>query len=78
MARVLLRMASTAGKRLENGAVEITLPLSRQDIADMAGTVMETAIRTLSKFQRLGYIETRQGHIILLEPHQLVAIAEEL
>ena len=78
IARVLLRMASTAGKRLENGAVEITLPLSRQDIADMAGTVMETAIRTLSKFQRQGLVETREGHIVLLEPHQLVAIAEEL
>jgi CRP-like cAMP-binding protein len=78
IARVLLRMASTAGKRLEDGAVEITLPLSRQDIADMAGTVMETAIRTLSKFQKQGFIETRAGHIILVEPHQLVAIAEEL
>jgi CRP-like cAMP-binding protein len=78
IARVLLRMASTAGKRLEDGAVEITLPLSRQDIADMAGTVMETAIRTLSKFQKQGFIETREGHIILVKPHQLVAIAEEL
>ena len=78
VARVLLRMASTAGERLEGGAVRITVPLSRQDIADMAGTVMETAIRTLSKFQKQGFIETRDGHIILLEPHKLVAIAEEL
>ena len=53
-------------------------PLSRQDIADMAGTVLETAIRTLSKFQKQGLIETTQGRIILLKPHQLVAIAEEL
>jgi CRP-like cAMP-binding protein len=60
------------------GAVRITIPLSRQDIADMAGTVIETAIRTMSKFQKQGFIETREGHIILLRPHQLVAIAEEL
>lgn len=82
VARVLLRMASTAGERLDDavtpGAVRINLPLSRQDIADMAGTVIETAIRTLSKFQRQGYIETKGGQIILLKPHQLVAIAEEL
>lgn len=78
VARVLLRMASTAGERVQDGAVRITLPLSRQDIADMAGTVMETAIRTLSKFQKQGFIETRDGHIILLEPHKLVDIAEEL
>ncbi len=82
VARVLLRMASTAGERLDDaaapGAVRINLSLSRQDIADMAGTVIETAIRTMSKFQRQGYIETKGGRIILLKPHQLVAIAEEL
>jgi hypothetical protein len=44
----------------------------------MAGTVIETAIRAISKFQKQGLIETREGHIILLKPHQLVAIAEEL
>lgn len=78
VARVLLRMASTSGERLEGGAVRITLPLSRQDIADMAGTVIETAIRAMSKFQKQGLVETREGSIVLLQPHQLVAIAEEL
>jgi CRP-like cAMP-binding protein len=82
VARVLLRMAYASGERLEDGdppgAVRITAPLSRQDIADMAGTVMETAIRTMSKFQKQGFIETKEGQIILLKPHQLVAIAEEL
>ena len=78
VARVVLRMANTAGERLDDGTVRISVPLSRQDIADMAGTVIETAIRALSKFQKQGLIETRDGHIVLLEAHQLVAIAEEL
>jgi CRP/FNR family transcriptional regulator len=78
VARVLLRMANTSGERLEGGAVRITIALSRQDIADMAGTVIETAIRAMSKFQKQGYVETREGRIVLLEPHQLVTIAEEL
>lgn len=81
VARVLLRMAHTAGERLDGGppgAVRITLPLSRQDIADMAGTVLETAIRTLSKFHKQGLIDTQEGHIVLLQPHKLVALAEEL
>jgi CRP/FNR family transcriptional regulator, nitrogen oxide reductase regulator len=78
IARVLLRMASAAGERLEDGAVRLTVLLSRQDIADMAGTVVETAIRTLSRFQREGLVETREGYLVLLKPHQLVAIAEEL
>lgn len=82
VARVLLRMANTAGERVVDagtpGAVRITVPLSRQDIADMAGTVIETAIRAMSKFQKQGMIETREGHIVLLRPHLLVTIAEEL
>jgi CRP-like cAMP-binding protein len=78
VARVLLRLASASGQRLEGGAVRITVALSRQDIADMAGTVIETAIRTMSKFQKQGLIETSEGHIVLLKPHHLVAIADEL
>jgi CRP-like cAMP-binding protein len=78
VARVLLRMASASGERLEEGAVRIAVPLSRQDIADMAGTVLETAIRTLSKFQKQGLVETTKGRLVLLKPHKLVAIAEEL
>jgi CRP/FNR family transcriptional regulator, nitrogen oxide reductase regulator len=78
VARLLLRMANTAGQRLEGGAVRIVVPLSRQDIADMTGTVVETAIRTMSKFQKQGWLETREGYIVLLRPHELVAIAEEL
>jgi len=78
VARVLLRLASTAGERTAEGAVRITVPLSRQEIADMAGTVLETAIRTVSKFQKQGLVDTREGHVVILQPHRLVAIAEEL
>jgi CRP-like cAMP-binding protein len=78
VARLLVRLANTAGERLEAGAVRITVPLTRQDIADMAGTVVETAIRTMSKFQKQGWIETQEGYIVLLQPHALVAVAEEL
>lgn len=78
VARVLLHLASTAGERLAGGAVRITVPLSRQDVADMAGTVIETAIRTMSKFQKMGLIDTQEGRVTLLRPHGLVAIADEL
>jgi CRP-like cAMP-binding protein len=70
--------ARATGARADTAAVRITISLSRQDIADMAGTVLETAIRAMSKFQREGLVETREGHIVLLQPHRLVAIAEEL
>jgi CRP-like cAMP-binding protein len=78
VARLLLRLANTAGERLDGGAVRITVSLTRQDIADMAGTVVETAIRTMSKFQKQGWLETQEGYIVLLQPHALVSVAEEL
>jgi len=78
VARVLLRLAAASGERLAGGGVRITVPLSRQDIADMAGTVLETAIRTVSKFQKEGLVQTEEGRIVLLQPHRLVAIADEL
>jgi len=76
IARILLKLAATTGSSNEDGIV-IELPLTRQDIAEMAGTTVETAIRTLSKFRKKGLIQTKRGRVIILEPHQLVRIAEE-
>ena len=42
--------------------MDIPVPLSRQDLADMIGTSVETAIRILSKWSRKGMVRTtREG-----------------
>jgi CRP-like cAMP-binding protein len=76
IARILLKLAATAGSSSEDGIL-IELPLTRQDIAEMAGTTVETAIRTMSKFRKRGLVRTKRGRVTILEPHQLVKIAEE-
>lgn len=76
IARILLKLAATTGSSQEEGIV-IQMPLTRQDIAEMAGTTVETAIRTMSKFRKQGLVQTKRGRVIILEPHQLVKIAEE-
>jgi CRP-like cAMP-binding protein len=76
IARILLKLAATTGSSSEEGII-IELPLTRQDIAEMAGTTVETAIRTMSRFRKKGLVQTRRGRVIILEPHQLVRIAEE-
>jgi len=76
IARILLKLAATTGSSSEEGIV-IELPLTRQDIAEMAGTTVETAIRTMSKFRKKGLVQTKRGRVTILEPHQLVKIAEE-
>ncbi|MEK6573248.1 MAG: helix-turn-helix domain-containing protein, partial [Chloroflexota bacterium] len=52
--------------RTEPDGVLITIPLSRQDLADMAGTTLETAIRTMSRFRSQGIIETRRGGYLMI------------
>ena len=75
IARVLLKLAETAGSDSPEGRV-IEMPLTRQDVADMTGTTVETAIRVMSKFRRLELIKTRRGKVVLVELVALQEIAE--
>lgn len=77
IARVLLKLAAATGHRTQEGIV-IGATVTRQDIADMTGTTVETAIRVMSRFAKRGIIRSRRGRITLLKPHDLVLIAEEV
>jgi CRP/FNR family transcriptional regulator len=77
IARTLLKLAKTVGHR-EGRTFILDLPLTRQDIAEMTGTTVETAIRVMSKWRRAGIVDTINSHIVLLDPHRLIAISEEL
>ncbi len=74
----LVKLAGKTGVQRVDGSILIDLPLTRQDIADMSGTTIETAIRTMSKFQKQGLLESEDGRVRLLKPHQLVLIAEDI
>lgn len=75
IARTLLKLGQTAGVDTPEGRV-IEMPLTRQDVADMTGTTVETAIRVMSKFRRQELIRTRRGKVVLVEVALLQAIAE--
>lgn len=57
IAHVLRKLAAKLGERKEVGLL-IQLPLSRADLAEMAGTTTETASRMMSQFQKEGFIQT--------------------
>lgn len=76
IARILLKLAAATGQSTESGIV-IGPRLTRQDIADMTGTTVETAIRVMSRFTKRGIIRSQRRRIVLADPHQLVLIAEE-
>jgi CRP/FNR family transcriptional regulator len=65
MAHILVKLADRVGRSDPDGLL-LTIPLSRQDLADMTGTTLETAIRTLSRFHTQGWLETRRGGYLLL------------
>lgn len=70
IAALLLKLSQQAGSET-SGGTEITLKLTKQDIAEMVGTTVETAIRTMSQFKKLGFIEEKAGRIIIKNPSGL-------
>lgn len=77
IARALLRLASKTGVQTDAG-VEIGLPLTRQDLAELAGTTLSTASRTLSAWDRAGLIIAGRERVVIREMHRFVALAEDL
>ncbi len=70
IAKILLELADRIGKRM-NSSIIIATPLTRQDIAEMTGTTVETAIRVMSKWKKQGIINTERGYIEILDRQQL-------
>jgi len=65
VAHILLKLASRVG-RPEADGVLIPISLSRQDLAEMAGTTLETTIRTMSRFRAQQIIKTLRGGYLLI------------
>ncbi len=65
VAHILLKLADRVGRTAEGGIL-ITIPLSRQDLAEMSGTTLETAIRTMSRFRAQNLIKTLRGGYLLI------------
>lgn len=76
LARLLIRLATATGQQ-HNHYILIPLPLTRQDLADMIGTTVETTIRTLSRMRKEGIVDTTRGHILIRDLERLRDIAEE-
>jgi CRP/FNR family transcriptional regulator len=70
VAQALLDLAETAGKADGPGAA-IPLPLSRQEIADLAGTTVETAIRIMSRWGKEGLVLTESDGFVIPDVERL-------
>jgi CRP-like cAMP-binding protein len=75
LAAALVRIAEREGVR-EGARITLPFQLTRQSLADMTGTTVETAIRVLGRWQREGLIAEAAGHLVLPDPEAVRAIAE--
>lgn len=76
VAAVLLRMANQTGRKVEDG-IEITFPVTRQNISEMTGTTLHTVSRLLSAWERDGLVHSTRRHIVVTAPHKLVVLSNE-
>ncbi len=65
LAQVLLGLAKKFGS---------TVPLTHQELAEIAGTTHETTTRTLNRFKQQGLIRSSRGKTTLVRPEQLQAL----
>lgn len=75
IAAFFLKLADRMGRK-EKDRIIIPLALSRQDIADMVGTTIETAIRIMSRWGRDGIVRTERAFFVIEDRPALERIVE--
>jgi CRP/FNR family transcriptional regulator len=75
IARLFLKLATQIGKH-ERGGVFVAMPLTRQELADLTGTTIETAIRTMSRWQKDEVILTEKDGFVIVNRATLEAVAD--
>lgn len=76
IAHILVTLANKFGEQDKRGLL-IQLPLSRKDLADMAGTSTETASRIMSQFQNDNLITSGRQWVAINDKPELLRISAE-
>ena len=75
-ARLFLTLAERMGVSTDAGTM-IPLPLSRQELADLLGTTLETTIRLMSRWPKEGLVTTEREGFVVPDLSALRRIGEE-
>ncbi|HEX9671500.1 MAG TPA: Crp/Fnr family transcriptional regulator [Thermoanaerobaculia bacterium] len=74
-ARLFLKLADERGAQ-RGAAVFIPAPLSRQELADLTGTTIETCIRIMSRWGKEGIVSTEKEGFTVLDRGALETLAQ--
>ena len=73
-AHLFLKLADKVGRPVPEGTF-IPMALSRQDLADLTGTTIETCIRTMSRWSKEGLVRTDKDGFLVLDRGALEKLA---
>jgi CRP/FNR family transcriptional regulator len=76
LARLFLKLSEGAGQRRGDGEF-IPVLLSRQELADLTGTTIETAIRVMSRWNKQHLVHTEKDGFLILDRRALEALCLE-
>src|SRR5437773_183914 len=74
LARFLLKLTDDIGQRRPEG-VFIPLALSRQELADMIGTTIETSIRIMSRWGKEDVVRTEKDGFVVVDRAALETVS---
>lgn len=74
IAALLLKLAGKLGVETKDGLL-IDMRLTKQDVADMVGTTVETSIRTFSKFKKEGFVSESEGRFVIRDREGLASFS---
>jgi CRP-like cAMP-binding protein len=66
LARLFLKLADEQGRE-ERGGVFIPVALSRQELADLSGTTIETCIRIMSRWGKQAIVRTEKDGFVVVD-----------
>ena len=75
LARFFLKIVDTVGVQAPGGTF-VPIALSRQELADMTGTTIETSIRIMSRWGKEGVVRTDRDGFLIQDRAALATIAD--
>jgi len=76
LAALLLELADRHGTVME-GRIDVAMPLSQEELANLAGTSRATVARAFKNWRDRGFVRTGQKHITITNPGSLKRIADK-
>lgn len=76
IAKFMISLMANTGRKKEDG-IYIDIPLSRQNIADHIGASMFTVSRTLSDWEKSGWLKSSRQSVTITDPDALKAFIKK-